>query len=103
MMKWIFLCLLALGISSCAGTNRTRTPTTADGMPSILKACLMTQVADKIQDGTAFSNDLMIMAKEISVMCLKKTALQSAGLEEEALIQSEALLKNLTASALASN
>lgn len=103
MMKQIYACVLALGVSACVGSNGTITPTTTDGVPSMLKACLMTQAADKIQDGTAFTNDLTALAKEISVMCLKKTALQSAGLEEEALIQSETLLKNLTASARVSN
>ena len=50
-----------------------------------LNVCLTQKANSAIQDGTAFTTPIKTLAQNISSACLKKLALEKAGLSEESL------------------
>lgn len=56
-------------------------PTTTKGK---LKACSIEEAGNMIQNGKAFTQSISVSADEISETCIKKLALEAAGLDKVA-------------------
>ena len=89
-MKKILIPMAALLLTACAA-NEANTSNTA------LNVCLTQKANAAIQDGTAFTTPLKTLAQNISTDCLKKLALDKAGLSEESLTAATNVLAALKA------
>ena len=78
--------LLAGCVASEANTSNTA-----------LNVCLTQKANAAIQDGTAFTTPIKTLAQNISKECLKKLALEKAGLSEESLTAATNVLAALKA------
>ena len=89
-MKKILISMTALLLAGCVA-NEANTSNTA------LNVCLTQKANTAIQDGTAFTTPVKTLAQNISKECLKKLALEKAGLSEESLTAATNVLTALKA------
>ena len=68
-------------LSSYIAENNTIDKSTTSGK---LKACSLEEAAKKIEDGSAFAQSISASSDEISTICIKKLALEAAGLDSKA-------------------
>jgi len=71
---------------------------TADANASVktrMRACLVSEATAKFQAGTLFVNGLSATADELVETCMKKLALQSAGISEESQSTAASIIQNL--------
>jgi len=92
------LCLVAV-ICACSSTGFDISKyTTVDANASTkakLKACLISEANNKFQNGTLFSASLSVTADELTNTCIKKLALETAGLNSEAQSTASTIIQNL--------
>lgn len=81
-----------LGETLGTSSTSTSTPTTTKAK---LKACSIEEATKKIQDGSAFTKGISVTADEISETCLKKLALEAAGLDTQATQDATSALQTL--------
>ncbi len=89
-MNKICIISLALLLAACA-SGEANTSNTA------LNVCLTQKANAAIQDGTAFTTPIKTLAQNISKECLKKLALEKAGLSEESVSAATNVLTALKA------
>ncbi len=99
MKKMLLLALLTLG--ACADLSQYTTVDANASAKTKMRACLVNEANARLQDGTLFTKSISVTSDELVNVCLKKLALESAGITEES--QSTALtviqnLKNLSSS-----
>ena len=99
MKKMLLLALLTLG--ACADLSQYTTVDANASAKTKMRACLVNEANARLQDGTLFTKSISVTSDELGNVCLKKLALESAGITEES--QSTALtviqnLKNLSSS-----
>ena len=99
MKKMLLLALLTLG--ACADLSQYTTVDANASAKTKMRACLVNEANARLQDGTLFTKSISVTSDELVNVCLKKLALESAGITEES--QSTALtviqnLKNLSLS-----
>ena len=101
MSSKIFAVLAVAGVlsacSSDSGFDWTSL-TTADANASIktrLRACLLSEANTKFQNGTLFAKGLTATADELTNTCIKKLALQSAGITSESQSMASTIIQNL--------
>jgi hypothetical protein len=95
MKKLTMLLVAAALLSGCetlSSTSDDKTPLTTSGK---LKACALEEAWTKVQDGTAFTLGISEAADEISTTCVKKWALESAGLDTQATSDAYSALQSL--------
>jgi len=90
---------LATIISACSSTGFDISKyTTVDANASTkakLKACLISEANTKFQNGTLFSASIRTTADELTDICIKKLALESAGITGEAKSTASTIIQNL--------
>lgn len=92
-MKKIILSLgICLAVAACNTTNTTTTPTTTSGK---IKACLMEQGWQAASNGTLSVQGLYATAQEITGTCLKRLALENAGVTTETNQMATSILSGL--------
>ena len=89
-MKKRLILTMALLLTGCVA-NEANTSNTA------LNVCLTQKANAAIQDGTAFTTPIKTLAQNISTDCLKKLALEKAGLSEESVAAATNVLTALKA------
>ena len=101
MSSKIFAVLAVAGVlsacSSDSGFDWTSL-TTADANASVktrLRACLLSEANTKFQNGTLFAKGLTATADELTNTCIKKLALQSAGVTSESQSMASTIIQNL--------
>ncbi len=99
MKKMLFWALLVL--SACAELSQYATADSNASAKTKMRACLVSEANARLQDGTLFAKSVSVTSDELVSVCLKKLALETAGITEES--QSTALtviqnLKNLSSS-----
>ena len=99
MKKMLLLALLTLG--ACADLSQYTTVDANASAKTKMRACLVNEANARLQDGTLFTKSISVTSDELVNVCLKKLALESAGITEES--QSTAItviqnLKNLSSS-----
>lgn len=90
-LSTIFLTTLlcACGMSDYLGVGDTSTT------KGKLRTCAYEEAVKKVQDGSAFTKTIQASADEISSTCIKKLALQSMGLDNEASQDAQHALQTL--------
>ena len=92
------LCFVTM-ISACSSTGFDISKyTTVDSNASTkakLKACLISEANIKFQNNTLFSASLSTTADELANICIKKLALESAGITGEAQSTAGTIINNL--------
>lgn len=89
-MKKTLILATALLLAGCAASE-------ANTSNTALNVCLTQKANAAIQDGTAFTTPIKTLAQNISKECLKKLALEKAGLSEESLTAATNVLAALKA------
>lgn len=106
MKKITTVLAMVVALSACESLDISKYTTASanDSVKARLSACLLSEANTKFQNGTLLSSGLSATADEISTTCIKKLALQSAGLDSEATSTAQSILTNLqnAASAAAS-
>lgn len=60
-----------------------------------VKSCLLSEAQSRYQAGTLFTNSVKETASDITKTCLKKLALESAGISSETQSTAESIISNL--------
>ncbi|MCM1322611.1 MAG: hypothetical protein NC218_00305 [Acetobacter sp.] len=94
-MKKIFACLALLILVGCADTSKYSTADVNAPMKTRMRACLISEATAKFQAGTLFVQGLSATSDELVSICLRKLALQSAGISEESQSTAQSIIQNL--------
>ena len=93
-MKKILLSI-ALISSLCACENISGLASSGDAsMKAKLHTCLVNEATSKFQAGTLFTQGIVATSKELAGTCIKKLALQSAGIDEESQSMATSIIQN---------
>lgn len=94
-MKKICLLSALLLLGACENISQY-TATTADSTPrQKMQACMLNEANNRLYNGTLFVNTVSETAKDITNTCLKKLALQAAGISEESQTAATNVINNL--------
>jgi len=92
MKKYIVLSLIFLMTACAEMSNFTGSDSSAKGK---MQGCLMSEANTRLQAGTLFTNTVTATAKDMVSTCVKKLALQSAGISQESQSVAENIINNL--------
>ena len=97
-MKKFTLIASVLMLSACA---EFASGTSGDASTSAkVKSCLLSEAQSRYQAGTLFTNSVKATASDITKTCLKKLALESAGISAETQSTAESIISNLKSMAV---
>ena len=97
-MKKIFgILAVAAALSACESMDLSQLTTVNanDSAKVKLQKCIVSEATAKAQAGTLLASGLKATADEISTTCIKKLALQAAGLDSVANSTATSVLSNL--------
>lgn len=94
-MKKILVCITLLLMVSCADMSKYSTVDTNASIKTRMRACLVNEATAKFQAGTLFVQGLSAASDELVNICLRKLALQSAGISEESQSTAQSIIQNL--------
>lgn len=93
-----FLLGISLIASLCACEHLSGLASATGGSDSSIKArlhsCLVNEATNRFQAGTLFNQGIVATSKELSGTCIKKLALQSAGISEESQSMATSIIQN---------
>ena len=96
-MKKILLGI-SLIASLCACENLSGLAAATGGSDASMKAklhsCLVNEASSRFQAGTLFNQGIVPTSKELAGTCIKKLALQSAGISEETQSMATSIIQN---------
>ena len=92
-MKKLVLISLMLALSGCQ--NMANMQSADSSVQGRMQTCLMTEAHAGLQAGTLFNSSVTAKAKELVGTCMKKLALQSAGISAESQTTAENIISNL--------
>lgn len=97
MKKILSVIAMTVALSACEGVDMTPY-TTANANDSVrvrMRACMLSEAQSKMQAGTLLSAGFKAEVDNLSRTCIRKLALQSAGIDEEAASTATSVLNNL--------
>ncbi len=95
-MKKALICGALLFLVGCGGNLSKYTTVDANASAKTrMRACLVSEADAKFQAGTLFTQGVSATSDELVSICLKKLALQSAGISEESQSTAQAIIQNL--------
>lgn len=94
-MKKIFLPAMLAVLFGCADLSKYTTVDSNASAKTKMRACMVSEANNKFQAGTLFSSSVSVTADEIVNTCIKKLALQSAGISEESQSTAQTIITNL--------
>lgn len=94
MKKLIILGALAV-LSGCADLSQYGTADANASAKTKMRACMVAEANVKLQNGTLFAQSLSATSDEIVNTCIKKLALQAAGIREESQSAAQNIISNL--------
>lgn len=94
-MKKILVCITFLLMTGCADTSKYTTVDANASMKTKMRACLVSEATSRFQAGTLFTQGLSATSDELVSVCLRKLALQSAGISEESQSTAQNIIQNL--------
>ena len=94
-MKKILLCAGLLLLAGCSDISQYTTVDANASAKTRMKACMISEANSKFQAGTLFTQSLSATSDELVSICLKKLALQSAGISEESQSTAQTIIQNL--------
>ena len=95
MKKLLIGALMLLSTAACANLSQYTTVSSNATPKEKMRACLVSEANSKLQAGTLFNNTMSATADEMVNTCLKKLALQAAGISEESQSTAESIIANL--------
>ncbi len=93
MKKALFLSLLLLG--GCAELSQYATADSNASAKTKMRACLVSEANSRFQAGTLFTQSISATSDELVSVCLKKLALESAGISQESQSTASTIIQNL--------
>lgn len=95
-MKKIFILGAALVLmAGCADLSKYTVVDSNASAKTRMRACMVSEANAKFQAGTLLTKGISATADEIVNTCIKKLALQSAGISEESQSTAESIITNL--------
>lgn len=94
-MKKLLILGTVLILSGCAGLEKYTTVSSDATAQEKFRACALSEAQSKFNNGTLFSKDLTTTKDEIVNTCLKKMALEAAGIDAEAQSITSSIINNL--------
>lgn len=94
MMKKIFLAAFLL-LGACENISQYTTAS-ADATPrQKMQACMLNEANNRLYNGTLFVNTVSVTSQDIANTCIRKLALQAAGISEESQTAATNIINNL--------
>lgn len=93
MKKALALSLMLL--SGCAELSQYTTVDSNASAKTKMRACLISEANSRFQAGTLFTQSLSATSDELVSVCLKKLALESAGISQESQSTAQTIIQNL--------
>ncbi len=95
-MKKVLLSVLVLLVAACSADLSKYTTVDANATTKTkMRACMVSEANSRLQAGTLFAQSISATADELVEVCLKKLALESAGISSESQSTAEAIIQNL--------
>lgn len=95
MNKFCYSAIAALLLAGCADVSKYTSADANAPAKTRMRACMVSEANSKFQAGTLFTKTLSATADEIVNTCIKKLALQSAGISEESQSTAKNIINNL--------
>lgn len=102
-MKKTILCGMFALLAGCADLSQYTTVDANASAKSKMRACMLSEANEKLQAGTLFTKSISETSDELVNTCLKKLALQAAGISEESQSAAESIIANLKTLSSANN
>lgn len=97
-MKKCYVILCAVMFLSCCGQLEKYVNVSSNATPQEkFRACALSEAQTKLKNGTLFAQDMSSTKDEIVNTCLKKMALQAAGIDSEAESITSSIINSLRA------
>ena len=94
-MKKVYFLAAVLLLGACENMSQYTTAS-ADASPrQKMQACMLNEANTRLYNGTLFENTVSETSKDITNTCLKKLALQAAGISEESQTAAVNIINNL--------
>ena len=95
-MNKIVICGLgALLITACSSLEYLTHADSTAPVQTKMKACLVSDANTRLQAGTLFNKGIKETASDMVSVCMKKLALESAGISAESQSTAQAIISNL--------
>ncbi|MBR2299907.1 MAG: hypothetical protein IJ870_04980 [Alphaproteobacteria bacterium] len=82
-------------LAACSQISGVSNNGSADSSQAKMKACLLTEANSRYQAGTLFTSGIKETATDLVKTCMKKLALESAGISSESQSTAESIISNL--------
>ena len=93
-MKKALFCAFLL-LSGCADLSQYTTVDSNASAKTKMRACLISEANSRFQAGTLFTQSISATSDELVSVCLKKLALESAGISQESQSTAQTIIQNL--------
>jgi uncharacterized lipoprotein YajG len=95
-MKKVLFCMATLlMLAGCDTVSKYSTANANDSVKTRMRACLVSEATAKFQAGTLFAKGISATSDELVTICMKKLALQSAGISQESQSTAATIIQNL--------
>ena len=95
-MKKILFSVAVLLLAGCSADLSKYTSVDANASTKTkMRACMVGEANSRLQAGTLFAQSISVTADELVEVCLKKLALESAGISSESQSTAETIIQNL--------
>ena len=95
-MKKILFSVAVLLLAGCSADLSKYTSVDASASTKTkMRACMVSEANSRLQAGTLFTKSVSVTADELVEVCLKKLALESAGISSESQSTAETIIQNL--------
>ncbi len=82
-------------LAACADVSQYTAVDANASSKAKMKACMISEANNKLKEGTLFAQGISATADELVNVCLKKLALQAAGISEESQSTAKNIISNL--------
>jgi hypothetical protein len=95
-MKNFLFSVAVLLLAGCSADLSKYTSVDANAsIKTKMRACMVSEANSRLQAGTLFNQSISVTADELVEVCLKKLALESAGISSESQSTAETIIQNL--------
>ncbi len=94
-MKKLFVLSALILATACSDLSQYTTVDANATARQKMQACMLSDANTRLNNGTLFTNSVSVTAKDIVNVCLKKLALESAGISAESQATATNIINNL--------
>lgn len=101
MKNFLSVVAMTMALAACAGVDLSpyTSASASDPVRVRMRACMLSEAQSKMQAGTLMAGGFKAEVDSLSKTCIRRLALQSAGIDEEAASTATSVLNNLMGSA----